>query len=136
MICNLAEAMVVCGYSKDGIYNSRTANYSGRRGRATVLYWRNGKILLGRGGTKIGKDYKANPPVHPREWTAHELINVAQHLAPFLDALENNVRWQVEQLEKAVQTIQEVIGRVEADPKPSDQPAQMPEDPEVDGPGD
>ena len=140
MICKLADAMVSCGYRRDGSYNSRQAGYTGRRDRGTVLLWRNGKILLGRGlekqrDGKLQTDgagrYISIPPVPPRDWTANELINVAQHLAPFLDALENNVRWQVEQLSKALETIQSVLGRVEADPQPSDEPAQMSENPEL-----
>lgn len=140
MVCALADAMVRCGYTRDGVYNSRLANYSGKRERATVIIWRNGKILLGRGlkkerdgtpeRTKHGA-FVPNDPDHPRNWSAHDLINVAHHLAPFLDALENNVRWQVEQLEKAVETIQAVLDRVEADPRPSDEPAQMSEDPDA-----
>lgn len=140
LVCQLADAMFRCGYTRDGTYNSRSASFSGRRDRATILYWRKGKILLGRGVKKDKHkkpitDSKGHPvyhdPLHPREWTANELIDVALHLAPFLDALENNVRHQVEQLQKATQTIRDLIDRIDGDPQPSENPAQMSEDPEV-----
>lgn len=144
MVCRLANAMVRCGYTRDGIYNSRQAGYSGKDRPGVIIHWSNGKILLQRApkksrkGVVIETDGHGRPiypePVHPRDWTAPELIRVAQHLAPFLDSLENNVRWQIEELEKAVQTIESVLARVEADPRPSDEPAQMSTDPEVDVP--
>lgn len=131
MVCKLADAMVRCGYTRDATYNSRHAGFTGLRDRAVVLYWRNGKILLGRGpkrkrdGTPE-KDKQGHilypDPLHPRDWTAIELVMVAHHLPAFLDSLEGNLRWQIEQLAKATQTIQEFLDRVKADPRPSDIP--------------
>ena len=126
----LEQAMVRCGYTSDGIYNSRQAGWTSRRERATVILWRNGKILLGRGlktdqSGKAKRPYEANEAVSARQMSARDLICVASHLAPFLDALEANVRHQVEALAKATETLQAMLDRVEADPRPSDAPVQM-----------
>jgi hypothetical protein len=104
MVCKLADAMVRCGYTRDGVYNSRHAGFTDRKERGVVLHWSNGKILLSRGakrhrdGTIVkGDDGRVvyHEPVHPREWTVDEFITVALHLSPFLDSLENGLRWQI-----------------------------------------
>lgn len=130
MLCLLAKAMVRCGYTRDGVYNSREAGWTGRRGRATEILWEGGKILLGRGwvrSDRTGKPerpYTRNKPASVQEMNAYELIQVASNLAPFLDTLENNVRHQVDALQNALKTIQGVLDRVESDPQPSDTPGQ------------
>ena len=132
LLKNLEIAMVRCGYVRDGIYNSRTANWSGRRDRATVLYWRDGKILFGRGYKKNKKGkviepYEEIPAVPVQQMSSHQLAKVANNLAPFLDSLEGSVRHQIEALQLAMETVQKMIDRVEGDPQPSDEPAQMSE---------
>ena len=128
-----------CGYIRDGTYNSRQANYTGRQQRGAVIHWRGGKILVGRGlarddkGTTI-KPYRVNDPVSVVGMKAHDFMLVARHLAPFVDALENNVRHQVKALEDAAFKVQEMLRRIENDPMPSDEPAQMSEDPDVEVP--
>jgi len=136
MLRRLEKAMVRCGYVRNGVYNSRDAGFSGRRDHAVVIHWKDKRIKLGR-GLKKGKDGKAlrsegrylpNPTIPVDHMLAGDLITVAHHLAPFLDSLEGKVRHQLEQLTKATATIQAMLDRIEAEPLPSDTPAQMSED--------
>jgi len=139
MLRDLEEALVRCGYTRDGVYNSRQAGWTGPRQRGTVIHWENGKILLGRGlkkntNGKLVKPYECNEPIAVGQMFGNDLIQVASHLVPFVDALENNVRHQVKALEDAVLKMQEMLQRVESDPMPSETPSQMSEDPDVEMP--
>jgi hypothetical protein len=126
MLHRLEEAMVRCGYLRDGIYNSRNPNDSHlRQPRSTVLHWKGGKILLGTGVNRIkGGGYEPNPLIPVARMHGHDLVRVASHLAPFLDALEGHARHLLKALEDATATIRSLIDRIEADPMPSDEPAQ------------
>jgi hypothetical protein len=139
MLQKLEVALVRCGYTRDCLYNSRHAGYTGRGEKGVVLHWKDGQILIGRGlargdNGKVIKPFRANMPATVKRMTARDLALIARHLSPFVDALENNVRHQLEELQKATETIQGFIDRIEADPMPSDTPAQMSEDPEVEMP--
>lgn len=127
----LEKAMVRCGYRRNGVYNSRYVKWAPPGGKPTVLIWRHGKILFGRGvkkdhNGKAKQPYESIPPLGVERMMAPELIRVAEHLPPFLDSLEDHVRHQVKALQKVVETIQEFLDRVEDDPQPSKTPAQMP----------
>jgi len=136
MLTTLELALVSCGYVRDGIYNSRQARHTGAQERAVILHWREGKILMGRGLAKddrgkLIRPLRANLPASVRGMKVHDLTLVARHLAFFVDALEDNVRHQITELRNATELLQGFIQRIEADPKPSENPAQMSEDPEV-----
>jgi len=129
LLHQLEDAMVRCGYTRDGVYNSRTAGWSSKQhGRCTVIIWEGGKILLSQGLVKdkgnVKRPFERNRPLTVSAMNAHHLIQVAGNLAPFLDALENNTRFQVEALEAAAETIRALLERVERNPQPSETPAQ------------
>lgn len=137
LLRTLERALVRCGYVRDGIYNSRQAGVTGRHERAVVLLWRDGKILLGRGlarhpdGNLVKRKdggHEANPPASSTGMSAGDLVTVAHHLAPFVDALEGHSRHLAEALGRACETIQAMLDTVERSPLPSDEPAQMSED--------
>ena len=136
MLHQLERALVRCGYVRDGIYNSRQAGWSGGE-YPCVIYWRNGKIMLGRGlqkkpGGKLVRDLAGRPmpepPVPVGHMQSRDLVRVAHNLSPFVDSLENGVRHQIRDLEKATEIVRAFVERIEADPRPSDEPAQMSED--------
>jgi len=128
MLHALEQAMVRCGYVRDGVYNSHIVRFSGQHGRGTVLLWRSGRIWLGRGFRESQKGPReANPPLPVDKMLADDLVRVADHLAPFLDALEGHSRHLAADLERAVETVRGFLERIQADPRPSDSPAQMSE---------
>lgn len=113
----LEQAMVRCGYTRDGTYNSRYAKYTGREQRPTVIFWRDGRILL-------YAQSDSDLPVD--EMGVYHLIDVAHNLAPFLDALEGHSRHLVTAIRNACASVQTLIDSINAEPRPSDNPAQMP----------
>lgn len=128
MLKSLEKALVRCGYTSDYAYNSRTLRCW--EGSHILLYWKGGKILLGQGSTKKREEgkkpsYTRNEPLPVKNMSGRDLLRVASHLVPFVDALESSVRHQIRALQDAMATIQSLIDRVEEDPQPSDTPAQV-----------
>lgn len=122
MLKQLEQALLSCGYQYDGVYNSRRAGYTGLRQRATVIEWRDGKIALGVPG---GKKDKKSPHKTLRfrpvdEMGCLHLIQVARHLAPFVDHLENSLRHQVDELTRSIEIIDRMIEAVKGDPQPAE----------------
>ena len=138
MLHQLEKALVRCGYVRDGIYSSRRAGDVPQSPYSCTILWRNGKILLGRGlqkkhTGKLVRDSAGHPvpepPVPVGHMQSRDLVRVAHNLSPFVDSLENGVRHQIRDLEEATEIVRAFIERIEADPRPSDEPAQMSEDP-------
>jgi len=136
MLHRLEEALVRCGYLRDGTYSNRRADGPQQPYSCTIL-WRDGKIALGRGlqkkyTGKLVRDSRGRPvpeaPLPVDEMTSRDLIRVAHNLAPFFDSLENGVRHQIRELERAAEIVRAFLERIEADPQPSDEPARTTED--------
>ncbi len=108
----LETAMVRCGYSREGIYNSRMQRFSGPREPSTVLFWKGGKILLSVAKKDDPRDGSLVAGI--RGMTPGQLLRVAHHLSPFLDKLEEGSRHLLKELTEAAQKIRNLIEDVEA----------------------
>lgn len=110
LLRNLERALVSCGYTRDGTYNSRSADFTDRREAPTIIRWRSGEIVLLKNNES---------PCHIDDMTAYDLIDIATHLAPFLDLLENGSRHLAQAIEHACEVARAVTESIKADPRPA-----------------
>lgn len=129
LLRNLETAMVRCGYVRDGSYNNRDSNFSGRHDPYVSIYWHAGKIVLPRrkqvGTHDNGRPkWESDTPKDVSQMSVDDLVRVAHHLAPFVDALEGHSRHLAAALERACETVQALIDTIQADPKPQSEAIQ------------
>lgn len=115
LLHQLEHVLVACGYTRGSTYNSHIhgldAYRKPPRGRATVICWWDRTLSFGVGEGK--------QPIPIDDMNTRQLLAVADHLAPFLDHLENNSRHVLEKLTEAERSLREFIDNIKRDSRPA-----------------
>jgi len=122
MLRNLEKAMYAVGYHRDGHYFVKGAPKTNTKGKksdrafwVTSLRW---KVEQGR-GRLLFRRRGMQDPCGIDKMDARALLFAAENLRNLLDTLEQNTRHMADALIQAVDTVQAMINRIEADPRPT-----------------